>query len=124
MGMPPERPVGPSAPGPARYLAPRLARLPVADIEGRAIRIADRWWARALGLALLDSREAASGLLIPGCRSVHTFGMRFPLDIAFLDAEGAVLSRRLGVPPRRVVFNRRAAAVLELPSARDREVAT
>jgi len=107
---------GPPDPWPARDLAPRLARLPVADVGGRTIRVASRWRARTLGLALLDRREAGTGLLIPGCRTVHTFGMRFALDITFLDAEGTVLSRRVGVRPRRVVFDRRAAAVLELPS--------
>jgi len=65
---------------------------------------------------MLDRSDAGPGLLIPGCRSVHTFGMRFALDVAFLDAEGAVISRRRAVPPRRFVADRRAAAVLELPA--------
>jgi len=97
-------------------VAPRLARLPVVRVDGRSVRLASGRSARALGLALLDRRNAGTGLLIPGCRSVHTFGMRFPLDISFLDAEGAVLLRRLGVGPRRMVFNRRASAVLEVPA--------
>jgi uncharacterized protein len=97
-------------------LAPRLARLPVAFVEGRRVRLASGGTARALGLAFLDRRDAGTGLLIPGCRSVHTFGMRFPLDISFLDAEGAVLSRRLAVGARRMVFDRRASAVLEVPA--------
>jgi hypothetical protein len=42
--------------------------------------------------------------------------MRFALDVEFLDAEGVVLSRRFGVRPRRVVFDRRASAVLEMPA--------
>jgi uncharacterized protein len=80
------------------------------------VRVANRPLARLLGLALLDRERAGPGLLIPRCRSVHTFGMRFALDLAFLDRTGAVISRRAAVAPGRVVAHRRAAAVLELPA--------
>jgi len=56
-------------------------------------------------------------LLIPRCSSVHTFGMRFALDLFFLDREGRVIGVRRAVPPRRVVRWRGAAAVLEVPAA-------
>jgi uncharacterized membrane protein (UPF0127 family) len=55
--------------------------------------------------------------MIPRCRSVHTFGMRFPIDVFFLDGDRVTLSRRSAVPPNRVVGDRRAAAVLEVPVA-------
>jgi len=89
----------------------------VADVR---VRVAAGPRARLLGLAHLDRSEVGAGLLIPRCRSVHTFGMRFVLDIVFLDAMGRPLSLRPGVSPRRAVFERRSAAVLELPSAGDR----
>jgi uncharacterized membrane protein (UPF0127 family) len=72
--------------------------------------------ARLLGLALLDRRAAGAGLLVPGCRSIHTFGMRFPLDLIFLDLELREVSLRRSVPPGRIAFERRAQAVLELPA--------
>jgi uncharacterized protein len=72
--------------------------------------------ARLLGLALLDRRRAGAGLLIPGCRSVHTFGMRFALDLVFLDFELRPIAFRRSVPPGRFAFERRAQAVLELPA--------
>ena len=71
---------------------------------------------RLLGLVLLRRERAGPGLLIPGCRCVHTFGMRFDLDLYFLDARGQPTSIRLAVPPNRVVADRTAAAVLEVPS--------
>jgi uncharacterized membrane protein (UPF0127 family) len=104
----------------SRSLADRLRRLPRAPVAGACVRVAVGHRARLLGLARLDREEAGAGLLIPRCRSVHTFGMRFALDIVFLDAAGRPLAVRPGVPPRRVVFERRAAAVLELPAARGR----
>jgi len=70
--------------------------------------------ARLLGLAFLDAEEAGAGLLIPRCASVHTFGMRFALDVLFLEPENGVVAIHLGVPPRRVLAHRGAGAVLEL----------
>ncbi len=72
--------------------------------------------ARLLGLAFLDLDSAAPGLLLPGCRSVHTFGMRFPLDVYFLGAYGEPVGDRYGMPPRRIARHREARAVLEVPS--------
>ena len=69
--------------------------------------------ARVLGLALMERPSDDRALLIPGCRSVHTFGMRFALDIAFLDREGALLRLDRAVPPGRVRYCREAAGVLE-----------
>lgn len=44
---------------------------------------------RARGLLGRDGLDGA--LLIPRTRSVHSFGMRFDLDVAFLDADGRVV---------------------------------
>ncbi|HEV2857006.1 MAG TPA: DUF192 domain-containing protein [Solirubrobacterales bacterium] len=68
---------------------------------------------RLRGLAWRE-RSQARGLLIPRCSSVHTFGMRFELDVYFLDRSGRVLSVHRRVPPRRVLWCRGAAAVLEI----------
>lgn len=72
---------------------------------------------RLLGLAVLSPGQAGPGLLIPRCRSVHTFGMRFPLDLLFLDESSEVVERRRSVPPARIIRCPDADAVLELPSA-------
>ncbi len=72
---------------------------------------------RLLGLALLDEAPGEIGLLIPRCRAVHTFGMRFAVDIVFLDARGRVIDTVSAVPPRRLVRRRGAHAVLERPAA-------
>jgi len=41
------------------------------------------------GLLGRDSLEGA--FVIPDCRWVHTLGMRFPIDVAYLDADGVVM---------------------------------
>ncbi|HEX6753690.1 MAG TPA: DUF192 domain-containing protein [Solirubrobacterales bacterium] len=97
-------------------LAPRLRRLPVATVLGREVRSATGFHARLLGLAFLDRADAGPGLLVPRCSSVHTFGMRFALDLYFLDEEERILHVRRAVPARRVVSRRDAHAVLEIPA--------
>ena len=63
----------------------RFRRLPTAEVASRRVPVAVTLLSRLLGLALLSPGRAGEGLLIPRCRSVHTFGMRFPLDLVFLD---------------------------------------
>jgi uncharacterized protein len=79
-------------------------------------RVAESFRSRLLGLAWRPRSQAGPGLLIPRCASVHTFGMRFALDVYFLDRRGRVLSVRRGVPPRRVLWHHGASAILEIPA--------
>jgi uncharacterized protein len=85
-------------------------------ILGSMVPVATTLPSRLLGLALLRRRRAGAGLLIPRCGSVHTFGMRFAIDVLFLDAEGRVIELQRSVPQCRVLRCPGAAAVLELPS--------
>jgi uncharacterized membrane protein (UPF0127 family) len=94
----------------------RFRRLPTAEVASHRVPVAVTLLSRLLGLALLRPGRAGEGLLIPRCRSVHTFGMLFALDVSFLDAAGATIATRAGVPANRVVSERGADAVLELPA--------
>ena len=69
--------------------AERLGGLPGRDLPG-GLRIAEARTraARMKGLAKLDEMPATTALHIPRCRSVHTFTMRFPLDLIWLDKAG------------------------------------
>jgi uncharacterized protein len=86
------------------------------EILGFEVPVAETPVSRLLGLALIRRDRAGAGLLIPRCRSVHTFGMLFRLDLVFLDAEGRVVELRRAVPPGRLIRCPGAMAVLELPS--------
>jgi uncharacterized membrane protein (UPF0127 family) len=89
----------------------------------RPIPVAKDFRTRLRGLAFRDRDRAGPGLLIPRCSSVHTFGMRFELDVYFLDAAGRTLTIRRRVPPRRVLWHRGTRAILEIPSAEGGEFA-
>lgn len=73
--------------------------------------------ARLLGLALLADLPEDCALLIPRCSCVHTFGMRFAIDVAFIDAHGHEIAMRRDVRPCRIVKQRGASAVLERRAA-------
>ena len=94
--------------------ARRLAKMPLREVAGIEVPVAASFAVRFFGLAHLDHEQAGPGLLIPRCRSVHTFGMRFDLDVWFLDREGAPLVIRRAVPPRRLLWCPAASAVLEV----------
>ena len=78
-------------------------------------RVARGFRERLIGLSWSRSPRAAA-LLLPRCRSVHTFGMRFALDLFWLDASGDIVRVDRGVPPWRVVRCRGARAVVEVPA--------
>ena len=94
----------------------RFRRLRWTELLGVEFPVATTRLSRLLGLALLSRERAGAGLLIPRCRSVHTLGMRFRLDLLFFDAAGSVIEIRRNVPPIRLVRCPPADAVLELPS--------
>ena len=93
----------------------RFRRLPTAQVASRRVPVAVTFLSRLLGLALLAPERAGEGLLIPRCRSVHTFGMRFAIQVVFVDAANRPLADRGAVGPNRVLRERRAAGVVELP---------
>ncbi len=70
--------------------------------DGRVLAAADEAsGARRRARGLLG-REGIDGVMVlRPCRNVHTFGMRFPIDVAFCDADGVVI-RAVTLPPRRI----------------------
>jgi uncharacterized membrane protein (UPF0127 family) len=95
----------------------RLDRLPHHVLDnGLIVHEATTFRARVLGLAFMRPPPPDHALLIPNCRSVHTFGMRFPIDVAFLDEDGIPVRVERAVGPRRVLSCRRAFAAMETPA--------
>lgn len=79
--------------------------------------LAESMVSRFWGLMGRSSLEPGSGLLLRPCNSIHTFFMRFAIDVVYLDRELKVLRVRRGMKPWRMDFPvARAAAVLELPA--------
>jgi uncharacterized protein len=93
---------------------PRLDALPARELTG-GLRVAraERRPERMKGLAKLDAMPATYALHIPRCRSVHTFTMRFPLDLIWLGKDGQVVRVDPAIPPRRLKFCAKARSVIE-----------
>jgi len=71
---------------------------------------------RRTGLLRHASLPAGTGLIIAPSNAVHTFFMRFAIDVAFVAKDGTVLKLRAAVPPWRIAAALRGYAVVELPA--------
>ncbi len=91
----------------------RFRGLDVAELPG-GLRVIDARTraSRRLGLARLDALPEGYALRIPTL-SVHTFGMRFALDLIWLRKDGTVARVDHGIRPRRLKMCAGARAVVE-----------
>jgi uncharacterized membrane protein (UPF0127 family) len=92
----------------------------LATEDGRVVcercLIADGPFARMRGLLGRKELPGGEGILLRPAGSVHTFFMRFPIDVVFLDRELRVVAIAADVPPWRTRGARGAKAVVELPA--------
>ncbi len=79
---------------------------------------------RQKGLLGRDSLLPGEGLWIAPCESVHTFFMRFPIDLVYLDRKHRIRKVRSAVGPWRMSACFSAYSVLELPAGTIRETQT
>jgi uncharacterized protein len=71
---------------------------------------------RRRGLLGRDGLAEGAALIIAPCQAVHTFRMRFPIDIVFADRQGLVVHVRSHVGAGRIAGTWRAFATIELPA--------
>ncbi len=67
-----------------------------------------------MGLLSTSSMPGDAGLWLTPCQSIHTFFMRYPIDVLFLDAEGTVVHGKTYRPWRMSGWYARAKGALEL----------
>jgi uncharacterized membrane protein (UPF0127 family) len=84
------------------------------SIVAKRVRVAGTSGARREGLLKISNMDVEAGLWIAPCEAIHTFGMRMPLDVLFLDRELRVRKIRYGLKPGRIAVCLRADSVLEL----------
>src|SRR5215212_4020273 len=100
----------------ASSMAPRIVIVTRADGASvcESCRLAATFTSRLRGLLGVKQLEAGHGVLIRPANSVHTFFMRFAIDVVFLDRSGSVLRLVPNLRPWRVAFGRGARETLEL----------
>jgi uncharacterized membrane protein (UPF0127 family) len=92
----------------------RFAGLPSRTLgDGRVLVQASTHRARRRGLSRIEPMDDDHALHIPRCPSVHTFGMRFALDLIWLRRDGSVARVDRDVGPRRMRMCLRAGSVIE-----------
>lgn len=78
--------------------------------------LAETFWARFRGLMGRSSLREGEGLILNGDNSIHTFFMKFPIDVVYADRMGRVVRVDPAMPPNRIgpiVFG--TTYILELP---------
>ena len=85
-------------------------------VLGDAVELADTSETRRVGLLKHTRLEPGTGLWIVPCESVHTFFMKFPIDLVYLDKQRKVRKVRHAVPAWRLSACLSAHSILELPA--------
>ena len=81
------------------------------------IKTADSFFQKLFGLMFSAPLKEGEGLLIDNCSSIHTFWMRYPIDVLFLDSNNKVIRFFEDLKPFRVTpFIRGAQKTVELKS--------
>lgn len=78
------------------------------------IQVPNTFIQRAKGLLGREKLGANEGLLLENCSSIHMFGMKFALDIVFLDREWTVVKIVQNLAPWRMSACFKARHVLEM----------
>jgi uncharacterized protein len=94
----------------------KVANMTRQTVLAERLEVADRGAKRRKGLLGRDGLEPGEGLWIKPCEAVHTFGMRFAIDLVYLDRAYRVRKVRSAVRPWRMSACLSAHSVLELPA--------
>jgi uncharacterized membrane protein (UPF0127 family) len=95
------------------------------SVLGAKVLLADNWWLRARGFLGRPMPQAGEGLFLSPCRAVHMIGMRYPLDVIFLDRNGGVVAAYESLRPNRsTAWHRDAEYAIEVPPGTVRATAT
>jgi uncharacterized protein len=86
-------------------------------VLGEHIRVADSTLTRIVGLLGEPGLQPGDGLLIDPSQGIHTWGMRFPIDVVVLDDDLSTIGLRHCMGPFRMTrLFWKGAVVIELPS--------
>lgn len=70
-----------------------MEKVLLGDIWFNKIKVANSFSTRLKGLMFLKNLEDSEGLLLENCNSIHTFFMRFTIDVAYLDKNYMVIGK-------------------------------
>ncbi len=94
----------------------QVVNLTRGTVLAASLEVADHGSKRRTGLLGRNSLDPGGGLWIAPCEAVHTFFMRFAIDLVYLDRTRRVRKVRHAVGPWRISACLTAKSVLELPA--------
>ena len=101
----------------------KAVNLTTGEIVADKVRIAQDFKSRSIGLLNRKSLDENEALLIKPCNSIHTFFMKFPIDVVFLDKKGKVVKIKESMQPWRLLSSMpRGFMVLELKSRKIQKI--
>ncbi len=102
----------------------RVSNLTRNTVLATCMEVADSGPKRNRGLLGREGLSSGEGLWIIPCEAVHTFWMRFSIDLVYLDREKRIRKLSRAVPPWRLSACLSAHSVLELPLGTIRDTET
>lgn len=94
----------------------KIRNLSKQALLGDSITVADSSAARRMGLLKHEGLGKGEGLWILPCEAVHTFWMKFPIDVIFVNRKKRVTKIVSHMKRSRIAFSIRAQSVIELPA--------
>lgn len=86
------------------------------EVLARDVNVAYCFAKRFKGLMFTKKFPDCGGLIIKPCGGVHTFFMRYPLDVILLDEQNRIIYKKINMPPNRITsYFRRSRTAVELP---------
>lgn len=81
------------------------------------VRVAQNFFTRSFGLLLKKSLSESEGLIIKPCCSIHTFFMKFAIDVLFINKKNEIVALYENIKPHRILpIHLNSYYVIELPS--------
>ncbi len=97
----------------------KAVNLTTGEVIAARVKIACDFRSRSVGLLNRSSLQDDEALLIKPCNSIHTFFMKFPIDVVFLDQKGKVVRAKKNLVPWRLCFCLiKGYMTLELPAGK------
>jgi uncharacterized membrane protein (UPF0127 family) len=102
---------------PDAHKTKRFTNVTRATVVAASARVADNFFTRFRGLLWQDPLKPGEGLLITPCNQIHMMGMKYAIDVIFMDKEWRVVATVIGIGPYRMSkMYTKAHCCLELPT--------
>lgn len=79
-------------------------------------QLANTFFSRLKGLLGTQQFESGKGLIIRPCNSIHTIGMKYAIDVLFMDEHDQILKIVMDMPAGKFSLCRNGSYVVELPA--------